>query len=231
MAVTFDVDAPGNNQKIYLNGKLDAENRSANPLTTNAGPLFIGAETYTQPAGRWFFQGMIDEGSMYNRALNPVEIKTIAGVKPTTDPTPKDGATVSTTDVLLEWWQGSNVAAKNGHHVYFSDQMADVNNSDAKADKGFTTDPNYLVKGLTPGATYYWRVDEVNEVHPDKIWRGPGLELHRRHRESRRAQSAGRCSVREPQPDSELGAGHRGGVAPRLFQHRPDQGRRRGGGG
>src|SRR5512146_1341524 len=80
VAVTFDVAAPGNNQKIYINGKLDAENRSANPLTSNAGPLFLGAETYTQPAGRWFFQGMIDEGSMYNRALNPVEIKTIPGV-------------------------------------------------------------------------------------------------------------------------------------------------------
>ncbi len=173
VAVTFDVAAGGNNQKIYLNGKLDAENRSANPLTSNDGPLFIGAETYTQPAGRWFFQGMIGEGSLYNRALNPVEIKTIAGVKPATDPTPKDEATVSTTDVLLEWWQGSNVAAKNGHHVYFSDQIADVNNNDAKADKGFTTDPNYVVKGLTPGATYYWRVDEVNEVHPDKIWKGP----------------------------------------------------------
>ncbi len=173
VAVTFDVNGPGNNQKIYINGKLDAENRSANPLTTNTGPLFIGAETYTQPAGRWFFQGMIGEGSMYNRALSPVEIKTIAGVTPTTDPTPKDGATVSTTNVLLEWWQGSNVAAKNGHHVYFSDQIADVNNSAAKADKGFATDPNYLVKGLMPGGTYYWRVDEINDVHPDKIWRGP----------------------------------------------------------
>ena len=75
------MDAPGNNQKIYINGKLTAENRSANPLTTNAGPLFLGAETYTQPAGRWWFQGMLDEGSLYSRALNPVEIKTIAGVK------------------------------------------------------------------------------------------------------------------------------------------------------
>jgi len=172
VAVTFNVDAPGNNQKIYINGKLDAENRSANPLTTNTGPLFIGAETYTQPAGRWFFQGMLDEGSLYNRALNPVEIKTIAGVKPATDPTPKNGATVSTTDVQLEWWQGSNVAYLNGHHLYFSNQIADVNTSDAKADKGFTTDPNYQVAGLVPGATYYWRVDEVNNVHADKIWRG-----------------------------------------------------------
>ena len=33
IAVTFDVDATGNNQKIYINGKLDAENRSTNPLT------------------------------------------------------------------------------------------------------------------------------------------------------------------------------------------------------
>jgi hypothetical protein len=172
IAVTFDVDAPGNNQKIYINGKLDAENRSANPLTTNAGPLFLGAETYTQPAGRWFFQGMLDEGSLYNRALNPVEIKTIAGVKDSTDPTPRNGSTVSTTDVLLEWWQGSNVAAVNGHHVYFSDQVADVNTGAAAADKGFTTDPNYRVTNLVPGKTYYWRVDEVNDVHPDKIWPG-----------------------------------------------------------
>ncbi|MCX5644522.1 MAG: hypothetical protein NTZ17_07525 [Phycisphaerae bacterium] len=172
VAVTFDVAAPGNNQKIYVNGKLDAENRSANPLTSNTGPLFLGAETYTQPAGRWFFQGRIGEGSMYNRALNPVEIKTIAGVKPATDPTPKDGATVSTTTVRLEWWQGSNMAYANGHHLYFSDQIADVNTGDARADKGLTTDPNYLVTGLVPGTTYYWRVDEVNDVHPDKIWRG-----------------------------------------------------------
>ena len=104
--------------------------------------------------------------------MNPVEIKTIAGVKPATDPTPKNGATVSTTDVRLEWWQGSNVAYANGHHLYFSDQMADVNTGDAKADKGLTTDPNYLVAGLVPGATYYWRIDEVNDVHPDKLWRG-----------------------------------------------------------
>jgi len=172
IAITFDVDAPGNNQKIYINGKLDAENRSANPLTTNAGPLFIGAETYTQPAGRWFFQGMVDEGSLYNRALNPVEIKTIAGVKDSTDPTPRDGDTVSTTSVLLQWWQGANVAAVNGHHVYFSDQFADVNTAAAGADKGFTTDPNYLVTGLVPGRAYFWRVDEVNDVHPDKIWTG-----------------------------------------------------------
>ncbi|MEJ2704702.1 MAG: LamG domain-containing protein, partial [Sedimentisphaerales bacterium] len=26
--------------------------------------------------------------------------------------------------------------------------------------------------GLVPGATYYWRVNEVNETHPDSPWRG-----------------------------------------------------------
>jgi hypothetical protein len=172
IAITFDVNAPGNNQKIYINGKLSAENRSTNPLTTNTGPMFIGAETYTQPAGRWWYQGMIDEGSLYNRALNPVEIKTIAGVKDSTDPTPKDGATVSSTNVLLEWWQGSDVANTNGHHLYFGDTLADVSAGTANTDKGFRTDPNYAVSNLVPGTTYYWRVDEVNDSHPDKIWPG-----------------------------------------------------------
>ena len=51
-------------------------------------------------------------------------------------------------------------------------QIADVNTGAAAADKGLTTDPNYRVTGLVPGTTYYWRVDEVNDVHPDKIWRG-----------------------------------------------------------
>jgi len=171
IAVTFDVNAPGNNQKIYINGKLDAESRSTTPLVTNNGPIFIGADTYTA-GGRWFWQGMIDEGSVYNRALNAVEIKTIAGVKDSTDPTPKDGATISTTNVLLEWYQGADVAYTNGHRVYFGDKFADVNERTANTDKGFTTDPNYYVPTLVPGTTYYWRIDEVNDVHPDKIWTG-----------------------------------------------------------
>ncbi len=172
IAVTFDVAAPGNNQKIYMNGKLDAESRSTAALVTNTGPVFIGADAYAA-AGRWWWQGMIDEGSIYSRALNAVEIKTIAGVTASTDPAPKDGAIVSTTDVLLQWYQGSNVAASQGHHLYFSDQFEDVNTAATGADKGLMTDPNYAVAGLTPGTTYFWRVDEVNDVHPDKIWKGP----------------------------------------------------------
>jgi hypothetical protein len=171
VAVTFDVNTPGNNQKIYINGRLNAQNRSANPLTTNTGPLFIGADTYSGDTGRWFYQGMIDEGSLYNRALNALEIKIIAGIQSATDPTPTDGATISTTNALLEWWQGSDVASVNGHHLYFSDKFADVNTGAAGADKGLTTDPNYYVSALVPGTTYYWRVDEVNNADPN-LWRG-----------------------------------------------------------
>jgi hypothetical protein len=170
IAVTFDVNAPGNNQKIYINGKLDAESRSTTPLVTNNGPIFIGADTYTA-GGRWFWQGMMDEGSVYNRALNAVEIKTIAGVTAATDPTPRNGSTISTTNVLLEWYQGSDVANTNGHHVYFGDKFADVNAAAANTDRGFVTDPNYYVANLVTGTTYYWRVDEVNNVDAN-IWTG-----------------------------------------------------------
>ena len=171
IAVTFDVNAPGNNQKIYINGRLDAESRSTTPLTQNTGPIYIGADPYAA-AGRWWWNGMIDEGSIYNRALNAVEIKTIAGVKYTTDPSPKDGVTISNTSVTLQWYQGANVADINGHHVYFADQFADVNSGAVNTDKGFTTDPSYDVSNLVPGMTYYWRIDEVNDAHPDKVWRG-----------------------------------------------------------
>jgi hypothetical protein len=115
---------------------------------------------------------MIDEGSLYNRALNALEIKIIAGIQLATDPTPTDGATISTTNTLLEWWQGSDVASVNGHHLYFSDKFADVNTSAAGADKGLTTDPNYYVSALVPGTTYYWRVDEVNDLHSKSPWKG-----------------------------------------------------------
>jgi regulation of enolase protein 1 (concanavalin A-like superfamily) len=173
VAVTFDANAPGNNNKIYIDGVISNQNRVTTPLTTNTGPLFIGADTYTQPAGRWFWYGMVDDVSIYNRALSAAEIKVLAGILNTaTNPTPADTSTVNTKNVLLEWFQGSNAAYVNGHHVYFGDNYDNVDNGAGGTDKGLCTDPNFLVSGLVPGTTYYWKVIEVNGVNqwPGPIW-------------------------------------------------------------
>lgn len=59
----------------YIDGILVYSSTVSGNLakTTNAGPLYIGASSPTQE----FFNGVIDEISIYNRALTPTEIQAI----------------------------------------------------------------------------------------------------------------------------------------------------------
>jgi hypothetical protein len=87
------------------------------------------------------------------------------------DPVPADRAlNVSVSKVT---WKPGDFAAK--HDVYIGTSLDDVNNattSSAGIYKG-RQDPNSLaVADLDPGTTYYWRIDEVNDAHPDKLWKG-----------------------------------------------------------
>lgn len=69
-AYVFD----GSNQKMFLNGKLVAEQTIPNPEICNGAPIRIGAWWQGDPL---FFQGGIDEVRIYNRALGIEEIKGI----------------------------------------------------------------------------------------------------------------------------------------------------------
>ncbi len=88
-------------------------------------------------------------------------------------PAPADGATDITRTPELAWYPGVKAA---GHDVYFGDDAGAV----AAAD---TSSPLYQgrlaadVVTFSPGGleldkTYYWRVDEVNEVEADSPWGG-----------------------------------------------------------
>jgi hypothetical protein len=64
--------------------------------------------------------------------------------------------------------------------VYFGNNFEDVNNGVEKAFLGNQMETylpvGFLIypdsTGLIPGTTYYWRIDEVNDLHPDSPWRG-----------------------------------------------------------
>jgi hypothetical protein len=66
------------------------------------------------------------------------------------------------------------------HDVYMSDKLADVESSAPEAFQGNQTSTYFVVgfqgfpfpEGLVPGTTYYWRIDEVNDAHPDSPWKG-----------------------------------------------------------
>ena len=88
---------------------------------------------------------------------------------------PADGATIDNTAYTLKWIPGDLAAS---HTIYFSDDFNDVN--EARVAAVSTTKPEIAVgmgaephpQGLTPGTTYYWRVDEINEANPESPWMG-----------------------------------------------------------
>jgi len=86
------------------------------------------------------------------------------------DPVPADGA--KATPTILKWIPGDFAAE---HDVYVGTILADVNNATTSTPviyKG-RQDPNsFAVTDLIPGTTYYWRIDEVNDAHADKLWKG-----------------------------------------------------------
>jgi len=92
-------------------------------------------------------------------------------------PVPSDDAIHSDTWANLSWSPGGFAVS---HDVYFGDNFDEVNNGAAEAFLG-NQPLNYFVvgfpgfpfpDGLVPGTTYYWRIDEVNDLHQESPWIG-----------------------------------------------------------
>lgn len=63
--------------RIYIDGELDAEGGpSEGTDITTESPLFIGASVRINKTTRRYFEGLIDEVGIYNRALTESEIET-----------------------------------------------------------------------------------------------------------------------------------------------------------
>ncbi len=97
------------------------------------------------------------------------------GVSPSAyGPAPKDGSVLDETSAALQWRPGAFAAS---HNVYFGESFEDVDQGLVEAIATTeaslsTADIAAYAGGLTPGQTYYWRVDEVNDVHAESPWRG-----------------------------------------------------------
>ncbi|TKJ37107.1 MAG: hypothetical protein CEE38_09410 [Planctomycetes bacterium B3_Pla] len=93
------------------------------------------------------------------------------------NPNPADGAIHEDTWVNLNWRPGDHAVS---HDIYVGENYDDVkhgtggtfqgNQSTAFVVVGFPGFP--YPNGLVPGTTYYWRIDEINDLHPDSPWTG-----------------------------------------------------------
>ncbi|OHB76698.1 MAG: hypothetical protein A2Z25_17900 [Planctomycetes bacterium RBG_16_55_9] len=92
-------------------------------------------------------------------------------------PDPADGAFLEATWAALSW---RAIDSAVSHYLYLGDNFDDVSNGAGDTFVGNQAETTLLVgfpgyaypNGLVPGATYYWRIDEVNEAEPSSPWKG-----------------------------------------------------------
>ncbi|HUU17424.1 MAG TPA: LamG domain-containing protein [Sedimentisphaerales bacterium] len=160
----------------YINGEEVSSGNITFRDTANDTPVTIGCVDSTNNET---FVGSIDEVRIYNHALTPPEIQTIMlGIFPTAfSPDPADGALHADTWVNISWKPGTSAVS---HDVYLGDNFDEVNAGAESVFQGNQASTFYVVgfpgfaypDGLVPGTTYYWRIDEVNDLDPNSPWRG-----------------------------------------------------------
>jgi hypothetical protein len=177
LAMTFD----GTNAILYLNG-VDEEG----PKPFAIGPdvdaqLEIGYNSNRPEISERTFHGYLDEVRIYDKPLTADEIQIVMlggeGFPNAFAPNPADGALYPDTWVNLSWRPGDFALS---HDVYFGENFNDVNDGAEGTFLGNQSDTFIIVgfpgfdypDGLVPGTTYYWRIDEVNDIEPNSPWKG-----------------------------------------------------------
>ena len=174
LGFTYD----GANLILYKDGEEVSRIEATGELQQNDLSLSIGGRL---SSGQNFI-GIIDDVYLFNHALTVDEIQALLmeggrGYPQALAPVPADGAMIEDLWVNLSWSPGDFAVS---HDIYIGDDF-DAVNEGAEGTfignqagtfivVGFPGMP--LPDGLVPGATYYWRIDEVNDAEPNSPWKG-----------------------------------------------------------
>jgi hypothetical protein len=112
--------------------------------------------------------------------LNALVVSSLTPITTSRSPVPEDGALITSTEVTLQWQPGMISLSSN---VYFGENFDAVSNAtpaDTDIFRGNTTEITFSVgspgspypSGLSEKTTYYWRIDEVNDLNQDSPWKG-----------------------------------------------------------
>jgi hypothetical protein len=155
---------------IYLNGS-NVRTGLTSPREVVNAPIHFGGMAYG------FFEGLMDEVRIYNRALSAAEVRKLAARPNAYSPIPVEGTIHEDTWLSMSWSSGGNAAS---HDVYFGENFDDVSTGAESVFQGNQASTFFTVgfpgfpypDGLVPGTTYYWRIDEVNDTEPNSPWKG-----------------------------------------------------------
>jgi len=161
---------PGYGEQSFTMTEEWAEYSTTTPVfTQNVSPATITFHIAYTPGDFWIDGVRFYEGDYVPPYLGEVELAS--------RPAPADGALHPDTWVNLSWKPGDFALS---HDVYFSDNFDDVNNGAAEAFRGNQAETYFVAgfpgfpypEGFVPGTTYYWRIDEVNNLDPNSPWKG-----------------------------------------------------------
>ena len=113
-----------------------------------------------------FFNGMIDDVRIYDRALAAEEIAELAKRPKSYSADPAVGSLVEATSALLQWLPGGFATQ---HDVYVG-TSADLGPADLAATQ---TETSFSATDLVQEQTYYWRIDDVEAdgtVRMGDVW-------------------------------------------------------------
>jgi len=168
--------------RIYVNGEEESVRDPINLDTYSGSPIRVAAQADGTGAGvdgAFNFTGSIAAVRIHDGVLSPADIQRnfkLGRIK-AWNPNPADDALHMGVFASLGWSPGSFAAS---HDVYVDDNFEDVDAGTGDAFRINQDSPYYVAgfvgypfpDGLVPGTTYYWRIDEVNDLHPDSPWRG-----------------------------------------------------------
>ena len=174
---------------IYVDG-VEQATHTVNYASFRSDDLWsIAMEWDSGGPGNYFSDAaQVDEVAIWRRSLTTEEIVTIYNggngkalplSAMASNPSPADGAIYEAGWATLKWRPGGYAVS---HDVYIGDNFDDANDGAAGA-PGFIGNqtattlvlgfPGFPIPGgLVPGTTYYWRIDEVNDVNPKSPWKG-----------------------------------------------------------
>ncbi len=156
LAYSFAADA----LSVYVDGSLDARR----PLALAAAPggrvhLGTGWDAATGKAAAPF-AGSLARVQVWDRALTHREVRNAAGWFDPFDPTPADGGPPAAEGLRLAWQPGGETVAAYAVRVA-PDAAAAAADGDGPGVHRVPA-PGFTPAGVTPGAAYFWRVDQLD---------------------------------------------------------------------
>jgi hypothetical protein len=141
---------------------------TSDPLDLDAGPHSIRMEYYENSVGA--VAQLFWEGDCIERQIIPA----VALSPPlrASNPRPADASVDVKQTPTLRWDAGYKATQ---HDVYFGTDATAVAKADTTTTgvyRGRQNPASYNPAALQWNTNYYWRIDEVNNLHPDSPWKG-----------------------------------------------------------